>query len=98
MKHGRLNVGPSQSLQSLLDILEDLWTQAIHEVLEIKREDLKVGKSTGPSHSHLAMSMVHDVVETHAVVFKPTVVEQSCSRGVNGVRCFDLQGLRQSLN
>ena len=72
MKHGRLNVGPSQSLQSLLDILEDLWTQAIHEVLEIKREDLKVGKSTGPSHSHLAMSMVHDVVETYAVAFKPT--------------------------
>lgn len=43
MKNGRLNVGPTQSLQSLLDILEDLWTQAIYEVLEIKREDLKVG-------------------------------------------------------
>ena len=54
MKHGRLNVGPSQSLQSLLDILEDLWTQAIYEVLEIKREDLKVGRPTEPPSPQLS--------------------------------------------
>lgn len=54
MKHGRLNVGPSQSLQSLLDILEDLWTQAIYEVLEIKREDLKVGRPTEPPSTQLS--------------------------------------------
>ena len=78
MKHGRLNVGPSQSLQSLLDILEDLWTQAIHEVLEIRREDLKVGRSTGPSYSHLAPSMAYDVVEAHAAALQHQTEQGRC--------------------
>ena len=52
MKHGHLNINPHQSLRNLLDILEDLWTQAIKEVLSIEREEFKVVWSNKNMYEH----------------------------------------------
>jgi actin-related protein 8 len=41
MKYGHLNINAHQSLRNLLDMLEDLWSQAIKEVLDIEKRDFK---------------------------------------------------------
>ena len=42
IKSGRLNVAPSQTLSCVLSQLEDLWTRAIEEYLDLPRKEFKV--------------------------------------------------------
>ena len=42
IQNGVLNVTPSSSLSSVLSQLEDLWTRAIEEYLDLPRKDFKV--------------------------------------------------------
>ena len=42
IKNGCLNLSPSQSLSSMRSQLEDLWTRAIEEYLDLPRKEFKV--------------------------------------------------------
>ena len=42
IRHGKLNVGPHCSLSCVLSQLEDLWTKAIEDYLDVPRRDFKV--------------------------------------------------------
>lgn len=46
IKGGCLNVTPSQTLSCVLSQLEDLWTRAIEEYLDLPRKDFKVSMFT----------------------------------------------------
>jgi len=46
IKHGRLNVDDGFSLMVVANMLDDLWTKAIEDTLNIKKKRFKVSDSS----------------------------------------------------